>query len=109
MQALCLPKILNLNPRSAMNKTDEIQTFIEEEDIDDIISKSHDREIKQLEDHIKIRSHTVISNLYQRPTKEKGGRPAILANKDKYVIEDLTNTTVEIPWGGGSGLGCSHT
>ena len=99
-QALHLPKILNLNPRSAMNKTDQITRFIEEENIYiAFISESHDRENKRLEDHIKINSHLVISNLHQRPTKEKGGRPAIIANKDKYNIENLTNTTINIPWG----------
>ena len=43
IQALNLPKVLNLNPRSAMNKIDELQTFIEEESIDcAFISESHD-------------------------------------------------------------------
>ena len=79
-QALNLPKLLNLNPRSAMNKIEHITEFIEEENIDiAFISESHDRENKRLEDHIKINTHTVISNLYQRPTKEK-----------KYNVENLT-------------------
>ena len=48
--------------------------FIEEQSIDiALISESHDRENKRLEDHIKLSTHTVISNFYQRPTKEKGG------------------------------------
>ena len=99
-QALHLPKILNLNPRSAMNKTEQITRFIEEEEIDvALISESHDRENKRLEDHIKLNSHIVISNLYQRSTNEKGGRPAIIANTDKYNVENLTNTTINIPWG----------
>ena len=99
-QALHLPKILNLNPRSAMNKTEQISRFIEEEEIDiAFISESHDRKNKRLEDHIHLNSHKVISNLHQRPTKEKGGRPAIIANKDKYHIENLTNTAISIPWG----------
>ena len=81
-----------------MNKIEEIKTFIEEEDIDvAIISESHDRENKKLEDNIQLPNHTVISNLYQR--SEKGGRPAIIANKDKYTIDDLTNTSINIPWG----------
>ena len=42
-QVLNLPKVLNLNPRSAMNKNQEITTFIEEELIDiAFISESHD-------------------------------------------------------------------
>ena len=86
-QAVNLPKVLNLNPRSAMNKTEQISRFIEEENIDvAFISESHDREDKRLEDHIKLDKHTVISNRYQRPVKEKGGRPAIIANNEKYNI-----------------------
>ena len=89
-----------MNPRSAMNKTEQITRFIEEEEIDvALISESHDRENKRLEDHIKLNSHIVISNLYQRSTNEKGGRPAIIANTDKYNVENLTNTTINIPWG----------
>ena len=99
-QALDLPKVLNLNPRSAMNKIQEITTFIEEENIDvAFISESHDRENKKLEDNIKLPTHTVISNLYQRAISEKGGRPAIIANREKYTVESLTNTSINIPWG----------
>ena len=91
---------MNLNRRSAMNKIEEIKTFIEEEDIDlAIISESHDWENKRLENHINLNNHMVIWNLDQRPTKEKGGRPAIIANKEEYEIENLTNTTIAIPWG----------
>ena len=99
-QALNLPKILNLNPSSAINKINQITTFIDEEYIDIAsISESHDRENMRLEDHFQLASHTVISNLYQRPTKEKRGRPVIIANKEKYRIEHLTNTSIIIPWG----------
>ena len=49
-QALNLPKVLNLNPRSAMNKVEELKTFIEEESIDcAFISESHETENKRLE------------------------------------------------------------
>ena len=86
-QALHLPKVLNLNPRSAMNKIEEIKTFIEEEDIDvTFISESHDRENKKLEEHMNLPMHQVISNIHQRPSKEPGGRPAIIANKNKYTV-----------------------
>ena len=99
-QALHLPKVLNLNPRSAMNKIQEIKTFIEEVEIDvTFISESHDRENKKLEDHMNLPMHQIISNIYQRPTKEPGGRPALIVNTNKYTVEDLTNTKVNIPWG----------
>ena len=95
-----LPKILNLNPRSALNKIDEITTFINEEGIDiAFISDSHDRDNKKLEDNIHIDSHEVISNINQRPSKTSGGRPAIIVNRNKYQIQNLTNTLVTIPWG----------
>ena len=81
-----------------MNNIQEITTFIEDEAIDiAFISESHDRENKRLEDNIHLPNHKVISNLHQR--SEKGGRPAIIANARKYIIENLTNTSINIPWG----------
>ena len=89
---------MNLNPRSAMNKVEELKTFIDEESIDvAFISESHDRENKKLEDHFNLENYKVISNLYQRA--EKGGRPALIVNTEKYNVQDLTNTLVDIPWG----------
>ena len=97
-QALNLPKILNLNPRSAMNKIEELRTFIEEESIDcTFISESHETENRRLEDMILLEDHTVISNIYQRAGK--GGRPALIVNNKKYNVQNLTNSLVEIPWG----------
>ena len=83
-----------------MNKVEQIARFIEEEDIDvAFISESHDRENKKLEDIFKLDTHTVISNIHQRPDKEKGGRPALIVNKYKYNVENITNTCINIPWG----------
>ena len=79
---------MNLNPRSAMNKIEELKTFIEEEEIDvAFISESHDRENKRLEDHFDLEDHEVISNIHQR--EGKGGRPAIIANKNKFNVQNL--------------------
>ena len=81
---MSLPKILNLSSRCAMNKTEEISTFIEEEEIDvAFISESHDRENKQLEDHIKLDNYVVISNIHQRSITQRGGRPALIVSKKK--------------------------
>ena len=41
----------------------------------------------------------MISNINQRPSKTSGGRPAIIVNRNKYQIQNLTNTLVTIPWG----------
>ena len=98
VQALNLPKVMNLNPRSAMNKIEELKTFIDEESVDvAFISESHDRENKKLEEHFNLENYKVISNLYQRT--EKGGRPALIVNNEHYDVQDLTNTLIDIQWG----------
>ena len=89
---------MNLNPNSAMNKLEELKTFIEEQSIDiGFISESHDRENKKLEDHFVLENYKVVSNIHQRDGK--GGRPALIVNTDNYHVEDITNTLISIPWG----------
>ena len=69
-EALNLPKIINVNPRSAMNKIEELKTFITEKNIDcAFISESFDRENKKLEDNFILENFLVISNIYQRKEK----------------------------------------
>ena len=97
-QAMSLPKVLNLNPRSIYNKADEFMTFVKEESVDLIcMSESWEREELPLDQVIEMDDYKVISNVHQR--KEKGGRPAIIANTKQFVVENLTNTIVDIPWG----------
>ena len=96
---------MNLNPRSIYNKVDEFCTFVEEEDIDIVfISESHERwyptkkgEHQTLNELISLEDHIVISNPNQR--KGKGGRPALVINKSKYTVKNLTQTDITIPWG----------
>ena len=98
VEAINLPKVLNMNPRSIYNIKEELSVFIKEETVDVIcVSESWEREGETLEKVIKVDDYKVISNVYQR--KEKGGRPAIIANASKYEIENLTNTVIKIPWG----------
>ena len=74
-EALKLPKVMNVNPRSAMNKLEELKTFIDNQSIDvAFISESHDRQNKKLEDHFDLENYKVVSNIHQR--EGKGGRPA---------------------------------
>ena len=61
------------------------------------MSESWEREKLTLKDIIKLEDHEVISNVFQRTGM--GGRPAIIVNRKKYDIQDLTNTQVHIPWG----------
>ena len=97
-QALSLPKVLNLNPRSIYNKLDEFSTFVKEETVDLIcMSESWEREDQTLDTVIEIENFQVISNVHQRCGK--GGRPAIIVNTEKFTVENLTNTAINIPWG----------
>ena len=97
-QALSLPKVLNLNPRSIYNKLEEFSTFVKEKEVYLIcMSESWEREDQTLDNVIKIDDFKVISNVHQRTGK--GGRPAVIVNTKKFDTENLTNTTVSIPWG----------
>ena len=98
VQALNLPKVLNLNPRSIYNKINEFTTFVDEEEIDLILlSESWEREELTLNEVINLENHKIISNVFQR--KGKGGRPAIIANSKLFTVENLTQTIITIPWG----------
>ena len=97
-QAFELPAVLNLNPQSIYNKNNEFVTFVKEEEIDLVcISESWEREDLTLDKVIQIDDFKVISNVSQR--QEKGGRPAIVVNEKKYVVENLTQSVISIPWG----------
>ena len=97
-QALSLPTLCNMNPRSVYNKLDEFHTFVKEEEVDVLfISESWEREHLPLDKVIKLEDHSVISNVSQRTGK--GGRPAIVADNKKYHVQNITNTLVQIPWG----------
>ena len=98
LQALNLPVIANINPRSVYNKVKEFHAFVEEEEIDVVfMSESWEREDKTLNAIIELQDHEIISNVYQR--KGQGGRPALIVNRKKFDILNLTNTTINIKWG----------
>ena len=98
MQALSLPTICNLNPRSVYNKADEFHAFVEQEEVDLLLmSESWEREYLTLDEIINLEDHTIISNVSQR--KGMGGRPAIFANNKKFEVQNVTNTLVQVPWG----------
>ena len=105
LQSLHLPKIANINPRSIYNKVDEFCTFVSEEEIDVVfMSESHERwyptkkgEDQTLNELISLEDHIVISNPCQR--KGKGGRPALIVNFRKFLVHNLTQGEISIPWG----------
>ena len=98
VEALSLPIICNMNPRSVYNKIKEFPDFVKSEEIDIIfMSESWERENKTLKEIVSLEHHIVVSNVYQR--KGLGGRPALSVNSNKYEIRDLTNTVVPVKWG----------
>ena len=97
IEAMDLPTIINLNPRSVYNKIDEFHALVEEEDVDIVfMSESWERENKTLHEIINLEDHIIISNVNQR--KEVGGRPALIVKSNNYLVQDLTNSVIQIPW-----------
>ena len=79
-QALSLPSIMNINPRSIYNSVDQFRTFIEQQNISVIfMSESWEREYLSLNELIQLENYQVISNVFQR--KGRGGRPALIVEK----------------------------
>ena len=98
VQALDLPIMINLNPRSVYNKQNEFHTLVSELSIDLIcISESWERANQTLNQIIQLEGYQVISYVHQRTGK--GGRPAIIANEEKYFVQNITNSVVQIPHG----------
>ena len=93
-----LPTICNMNPRSLYNKKKEFHAFIENMNIDvAFISETWETEKETLDDIIQIENFKVISNVSQRTGR--GGRPALVVNKEKFHYQNLTNTVIQVPWG----------
>ena len=98
LQALDLPTVINLNPRSVYNKIDEFHTLVSELEVDLVfMSESWERESLTLDQLIDLENYKVISNVYQRTGM--GGRPALIINEKKFCVQNLTNTLVSIPYG----------
>ena len=71
---------------------------MKEEEVDVIfLSESWEREEKTLHEIIKLKYHEIVANVFQR--KGKGGRPAIIANKTKFLVQNFTNTLINVKWG----------
>ena len=77
---------------------EEFCTLTKEEQLDSIfISESWERNNLTLDKIIKLENYVVISNVCQR--SGKGGRPAIIVNSQKFDVQNITNSLIQIPWG----------
>ena len=98
LQSLELPVILNINPRSLYNKTDEFSELIEQYSADLItISESWEREERTLEELLQLENYKVITNVKQRDFR--GGKPAILINEEKFYVKTLCPDPITVPVG----------
>jgi hypothetical protein len=61
------------------------------------MSESWEHEHLTLKEVIKIEDYKAISNVFQR--NGQGGRPAIIADSKKFEVENITQTSLNIPWG----------
>ena len=98
LEALALPTLCNLNPRSLYNKINEFQEFVVSEDVDVVfLSETWERQNKTLSEIINLEDYAVISNVNQRDVV--GGRPALVVNNKKFNVRNITNTLVPVMWG----------
>ena len=83
LQSMDLPVIMNINPRSIYNKTDEFSLLLDQYQADVItMSESWERDNLPLDELLNLDNYKILSNVKQRGFK--GGKPAILVNKEKY-------------------------
>ena len=93
-----LPVIINLNPRSIYNKTEEFFELLEQYSAQVItISESWERENLPLQDLLHLENYKIITNVKQR--NFKGGKPAIIVNEDKFYVKALCPDPITVPVG----------
>ena len=92
------PVVVNINPRSLNEKITELKIFIEQMGVDlAFLSETWEREYLPLDKIFKMDRFKILSNVHQR--KERGGRPAIIVNSEKFIVQNLTNTELQVKWG----------
>ena len=95
LQAIDVPSIMNINPRSVYNKVNEFLTLVEQYESDIIfMSETWDRPLENL---IQIDDFNVITAV--NPRNFKGGKPALIINEDKYIIRPLNPDPITVPDG----------
>ena len=93
-----LPVIMNINPRSIYNKTDDFYLLLEQYQADLIcMSESLERDNLPLDELLDLENNRIITNVKQRDFK--GGKPAILINEDKYHVKPLCPEPITVPIG----------
>ena len=98
LQAINLPSVMNINPRSIYNKVNQFVTMIDQYQSDLIfISESWDRVNEPLETIIKIDDYKIFTAV--NPRNFRGGKPAILVNESKFHVQHLNPEPITVPNG----------
>ena len=98
LESMNLPVIMNINPRSIYNKSDEFSLLLDQYSADLIcMSESWERENMTLDQLLKLDNYEIISNVKQR--EFKGGKPAILVNTTKYMVKRICPDPITVPVG----------
>ena len=98
LQSVNLPVVMNINPRSVYNKSDEFSLLLEQYSADVIcMSESWERDDLPLDQFLRLEDYEIISNVKQRDFK--GGKPAILVNTRKYIVKKICPDPVTVPVG----------
>ena len=87
LTAVQMPVVVNLNPRSLYNKSNEFKTMINQLDCSlCFISESWESESKSLEDLINMENFRVVTNVVQR--NNRGGKPALFISEKHFYVRD---------------------
>ena len=98
LNAIHLPSVMNINPRSVYNKVNEFLTLVEQYESDLIcMSETWDRVNQPLENLIQLEGYKVITAV--NPRNFRGGKPAIIINEQKYIIKPLNPDPITVPDG----------
>ena len=98
LESLELPIVMNINPRSMYNKTEEFHILLDQYDADVIcVSESWERDNYSLKDLLQLSTYEVITNVVQRDFT--GGKPAIIINLEKFHVKPLCPDPITVPIG----------
>ena len=98
LQSLSLPVVININPRSLYNKSEEFSLLLEQYEGEVIcVSESFERENLPLEQLLQLEDYDVISMVKKR--NFKGGNPAILINNKKFITKRICPDPITVPEG----------
>ena len=98
IQAISLPVVMVINPRSIYKKSEEFSLLLEQYSADVIcMSESFERENKPLQELLQLEKYEIINMVKRR--EFKGGNPAIVVNKEKYLDKKICPEPVTVPVG----------